>query len=59
MQMDRKIIAVIADSFSPKTEWPWGIESERKYPMKTAFSSRPHLACRICLWPRSFTLSVP
>lgn len=25
MQMDRKIIAVIADFFSPKTEWPWGI----------------------------------
>lgn len=25
MQMDRKIIAVIVDFFSPKTDWPWGI----------------------------------
>lgn len=34
MQMDRKIIAVIADSFSPKTEWPWGIRVWEKSPLK-------------------------
>lgn len=34
MQIDRKIIAVIADSFSPKTERPWRIRVGEKKSIK-------------------------